>query len=408
MIDVKRNDILRAQEQILEKDIEDEWVQTAALLSMPSDRLFTVALHHPDYPEFLEKVSAMIVRERKSSMLYARIMDGDDSDEWWYVPLLRGMALANATTTSSQSDVLIERMWRTENEETANAILELLPQDAMIPSVVKEAQVLSKDSQESIARRVRAIRVLSKASIDPSELLSLFTSQAPLDVQLEVLKGLQQTSGVEVAEHILGQWERLTPRLRKAALSVFNSSERAHLLIEALESGIVVPAELSWDQRVRLMRDTPEPTRSRARALLRVSDEIRSGVAEDIDGDAESGAYLYATMCASCHARGFGPDLATVRHWSEPMLASAIMKPSESISSGFELWQIVTTQGDTLGGVIISETASAVRLLSEDTDETIRRSEIASVTPRMISGMPEDLVSDPQMLADIIAFVREF
>ncbi len=407
MIDISSQAILQAQEIILRKDMEDEWIQFAALLSMPSDLLFTVAIGHPDHPDFLEKLSSVMVRENKESSLFSRIARSYETDQWWHVPVIRGMALTNVSPSASESTFFMDWLWQTGDEQIASAILNLLPDDAFTANDVEFALDLVQDSEASVARRARAARFLSNSSVDSDVLLSLFTQDAPLDVQLELVNGLQRVQGSDAAEYLLQQWERFTPRLRHAALSVFNNSAGALLLVEALESGIVDPAELSWNHRVILMRDTEEPTRSRARALLQVIDEASAGSTTQLDGNPESGAYIYATTCASCHARGFGPDLATVRHWSESMLMSAVTQPSESISSGYELWQISTVQGDTLQGIVASETTSAIALLNEHNEHTISRSDIASVKPLSISGMPEDLIPDSQSLADLIAFLKE-
>lgn len=397
----------RAQESILREDIEDQWIQVAALLSMPSERLLTIALSQPNHPDFLEKVSALMVRERKTLELFNRITSVSGADQWWHVPLIQGMASASAIPTASQAAILVKWMWDTDNDQVASAILDLLPRHMFESDDVEYARLLAMDSEASVARRSRATRVLSDTSMDSDALLSLFGQDVPLDVQLEAIKGLQRVGGDDVAEHVLQEWERLTPRLRNAALSVFNNTERVLLLVEALESGVVNPTELPWNHRVTLMRDTDEPIRSRARALLQVFEEVSSGNALDLTGKAESGALIFATTCASCHARGVGPDLATVRHWSEPMLMSAITKPSESISSGYEYWEISTLQGDTLLGVVASETTSAIEILNEHSEHTISRSDILSVKPLAMSGMPEDLIPDSQSLADLVAYLKE-
>lgn len=406
MINTDSEEILRVQEQILRQDIDDEWVQVAALLSMPSDRLLGIALSHSEDPALVEKVAGVIAREQHASTLFARVRASGD-DLWWHAPMLRGIASAGSKASASQAIDLMARMWSTENEEIAYAILALLPSTSLTPDVVDEAHRLAQDRQASLPRRLRAVRILSIASTGPELLITLFTSEAPLEVQLEVLRGLRRRGGVEVAVHILDEWTRLTPQLRRIALETFTNAERAALLVEALEKGVVSTAELSWNQRVRLMRDTPEPTRSRARALLQVTEEASGKAVTDLIGDFESGAAIFATTCASCHTRGFGPDLATVNHWSDHMLIDAIQNPSKSISSGFELWQVVTVQGDTLRGAIASETPSAVRLVDEQTDTIILRSEIESVQPMTISGMPEELVPDSQKLADLLAFLKQ-
>ncbi len=406
MVTTDSEEILRVQEQILRRDIDDEWVQVAALLSMPSDRLLMIALSHSDDPALVEKAAGVIAREQHVSTIFARVLASND-DLWWHAPVLRGIASAGSKTSDSQAIDLMARMWSTENEDIARAILALLPLTSLTPNVVDEAYRLTQNPQASLPQRLRAVRILSVAPTGPELLTTLFTSEAPLEVQLEVLKGLRRRGGVEVAAHILGEWTRLTPQLRRTALETFSSAERAVLLVEALETGIVSVAELSWNQRVRLMRDTPEPTRSRARALLQVTDEAHGKEVTDLVGAFESGAAIFATTCASCHTRGFGPDLATVSHWPDHMLIDAIRNPSKSISSGFELWQVVTVQGDTLRGVIASETPSAVRLVDDQTDTIIRRSEIESVRPMTISGMPEELVPDSQKLADLLAFLKQ-
>lgn len=406
LVETVSKEILRAQEQILRRDIDDEWVQVAALLSMPSDRLLGIALSHSDDPALVEKVAGVIAQEQHASTLFARVRASGD-DLWWHAPVLRGIASSGSKASASQAVDLMAQMWSTENEEIAHAILALLPSTSLTPDVVDEAYRLAQDPQASLPQLLRAVRILSIAPTGPELLITLFTSEAPLELQLEVLKGLRRRGGIEVAVHILGEWTRLTPQLRRTALETFTNAERAALLVEALEAGVVSIAELSWNQRVRLMRDTPEPTRSRARALLQVTDEASGKTVTDFVGDFESGAAIFATTCASCHTRGFGPDLATVSHWPDHMLIDAIRNPTKSISSGFELWQVVTVHGDTLRGAIASETPSAVRLVDEQTDIIIRRSEIESVLPMTISGMPEELVPDSQKLADLLAFLKQ-
>ena len=58
-------------------------------------------------------------------------------------------------------------------------------------------------------------------------------------------------------------------------------------------------------------------------------------------------------------------------------------------------------------GASASETPSAVRLVDDHTDTIIHRSEIESVLPMTISGMPEELVPDPQQLADLLEFLKQ-
>ena len=76
-------------------------------------------------------------------------------------------------------------------------------------------------------------------------------------MQLAVLEAMEARPGSAAACLVLARWTLLTPRIRQATLDIFNDQDRAELLVTALEDRHILPEELVWQHRVRLMRDYP-------------------------------------------------------------------------------------------------------------------------------------------------------
>ena len=70
---------------------------------------------------------------------------------------------------------------------------------------------------------------------------------------------------------------------------------------------------------------------------------------------------------------------------------------------------VVTTQGQTLTGLLAEETPTAIRLRrAEGIEDVVPRGEIEAIRPTGRSLMPDGLeqVLRPQDIADVIAFLR--
>lgn len=401
-------DASRAQRQILERDMQDEGVQRAALLSMDADELLEAALSRPQFSGFVERVAEALARSEGHGPLLGRVLAAD-TDAWWHAAALTGAARGGGARPLSpeQVEALLNRLWATTDAKLARAAHGLLPDSHLPGSATETARVVAADTGELAWRRALAIQILAADGSQAEEMLRFLSPEEPLDVQLAVLQGLKGTGGLGEARAVLAQWPALTPRLRQEALSLFLTRERAPLLLEAIEDGDVLAAELSWNQRVRLMRDTEEPLRSRARTLLQPDDFAAQPGAYAAGGDAARGKAIYASLCAMCHAGGvFGPDLATVSHWPEAVLAADIRDPGRSIASGYELWEVATGAGDSLRGIIGSETPTTITLVTQTERTTIARSDLAGLRPLMVSAMPENLVQDDAAMADLLAFMK--
>ncbi|MEO5602735.1 MAG: hypothetical protein ABIR06_17575 [Cyclobacteriaceae bacterium] len=87
-----------------------------------------------------------------------------------------------------------------------------------------------------------------------------------------------------------------------------------------------------------------------------------------------------------------------------------ILDPNQSISHGFDLWNIVQTNGESLQGVITAETPSTITLRSANGQvATLSREEMASQNALHMSAMPSGLEKDitQEDMADLLAFLTQ-
>jgi putative heme-binding domain-containing protein len=213
----------------------------------------------------------------------------------------------------------------------------------------------------------------------------------------------------------------LTPQVQDAAISTFlTGDERIGILLNAIEANKILPSSISWPRKVRLMAQRNEALRNRSRAIFTASNESDVTKAYQsalqLKGDIESGKMIYQQNCALCHQiRGtmgvaVGPDLGTVHNWSAGAIMANTLEPNISISSGFDLWALELNNGESIQGIIASETPSAITLRNTGTtDKTINRRDIKSLKALNMSIMPVGLEKqiDQQQMADLLAFLKQ-
>ncbi len=136
-------------------------------------------------------------------------------------------------------------------------------------------------------------------------------------------------------------------------------------------------------------------------------------------GDAARGKQLLAAsvnndmQCLKCHTiRGtggaVGPDLSVIgKKASKENLFESILFPSKAIADQYLTWQVETTKGLSLSGLIVEETPTSITLRDGNGKDTkIDKKEIESRTKGPKSLMPDDLVK--AMTEDDLADVVEY
>jgi putative membrane-bound dehydrogenase-like protein len=132
-----------------------------------------------------------------------------------------------------------------------------------------------------------------------------------------------------------------------------------------------------------------------------------------LQGDPVKGGAAIA-LCYNCHRIGdagveFGPNLSTYgKQQTTEAILEAIIKPSATISHGYEGAEIKTKEGLTITGMALTKGDPVLMKCMGGIVQTIPKSRIASIKPlgRSLMYDPALLGLTPQMAADIVAWLK--
>jgi putative membrane-bound dehydrogenase-like protein len=300
----------------------------------------------------------------------------------------------------------------------ANRSLASVP--ALSP-VLEEAQRTALDESKPIAQRVEAVRVLSYGSFAAAKkwLSGLTGAQTPAPVRLAALRSLVTFANREVGSLLLELWPKLDAEARREALAWFRPAGRQSLLLDALEKNRVSTADIAVDFRRALLAN--KELAARAEKLVgslgagdrrAVIQSYRAALTKK--GDAAAGREVYRKNCITCHRIGdegheVGPNLASIRSKSPEEILDQILDPNRLVEPQFFNYQILTTGGRVVEGMLDSASETSVTLRrAEAATETVLRANIDKIFCSGVSLMPEGMEKtiDGQQMADLIAFLR--
>jgi putative membrane-bound dehydrogenase-like protein len=132
-----------------------------------------------------------------------------------------------------------------------------------------------------------------------------------------------------------------------------------------------------------------------------------------LTGDVERGRAA-VTVCLTCHKIGkqgvdFGPDLTQFgKQQPRQVVVESILQPSKEISHGFEGTRIVTKDGITIDGIVLTTGDPTVVKCIGGQHQEIDEDKIQSITKMDKSLMfpPEVLGLTAQTVADIVAYLK--
>lgn len=448
---VNTRESAEVRNRLLFKDVNNEWVQIAALSapSSVSTLLLKDVLDGYDsdvagYSSLLRRVASMVAvtgaREEISRLIQKAVVPGSNEQLSWQGPMMDGLVagLQSRKTKApefvagfrEQQHILVATFFNHPSSQVRKACLRMLRivgvnDERRMREAIERSVVIVQDQSLPDNERAEAIDFISLVDPAPysSLLEGLFGPHEQPSVQLAALRTLSEMPNTVVSEFVLRQWQVLTPEIREAAIGTFlTSQERIRLLIDALESNKVQIGSISFGRRVRLMVNSDEDLRNRARSLFarneeevrKVNDEYQKAL--QLKGDVSNGKEVYVKNCAICHQiRGkmgvqLGPDLGTIHSWKPDAILANILEPNLSILSGYDLWEVELKNGESLQGIISSETSAAITLKNNGTlERTINRQDIQSIKNLNISPMPPGLEKEinTQEMADLLAFLRQ-
>jgi putative membrane-bound dehydrogenase-like protein len=242
--------------------------------------------------------------------------------------------------------------------------------------------------------------------------------------QTAVVSTLGRFAEVNIAQGLVQRYGLLKAGARAEALVVLLARpERTAVLLSAFENRVLDPGDLSSPQIRFLLAHPDGAIRQRAAALLAQPDSARGRQAVarfqpalGLAGDAVSGRNVYVARCAACHelsGTGAAPDslavdLSPAARRSRAELLAAILAPKPEASSDRPAQLIRTSDGETLTGFIVAQSAASLTLgQTSGTIRTVPRRDVASQETLGGSVMPDGLGTglDMQPIADLLAYL---
>src|SRR5699024_8905077 len=232
--------------QLLFQDIDDRWVQTAALTakSLQYKRLLETVIDRFDskdmaYSSFLKRLTSMYVVSENNTDLDVFLKRATDlkTQEGWQAPLLKGIAAALRSGKVSSSGLednerlLVNTFFEHSSNEVREASLELLEIVGPLKSIqeqnlIERAKIIARNESYLEERRALALRFLGLLS--PSQFSTFLQKRIaagePPAVQLAALNSLSMIPGETVSQFVLERWSNLTPHIRNVALNTFMAS----------------------------------------------------------------------------------------------------------------------------------------------------------------------------------------
>ena len=430
--------------KILFGDIDDKWVQIAALSSSSAPgSLLQVVLDNfkegsPAYASLVQRLATMIGASgspeniRQLVQKATKTTSSEQGD--WQASVLEGLAggmenkKSRAVISDAEENQLIQRSFENPSDRIRKASLQLLKvigikNEARARKSVEDAISIAKDPSQAENKRAQAIDFVSVRNPAPHAiaLMKLFVPTEPLSVQLAALRTLSFIPDTTISGYLLRQWPVLTPEIREAAVNTFLANDdRIAMLLNAIESGKIQTTDIIWHRKVRLMAQDNEKLRNQARALFTKNNDKEVNEAYqhslELKGNPVKGKEIYQQQCALCHQiRGtmgitLGPDLGTIHNWSPEAIMANILAPNLSISSGYDLWAIEMKSGESIQGIIASETPGAITIRNTGSmEKTINRRDIKSLKAMNMSVMTSGLEKqiNQQQMADLLAFLKQ-
>ncbi|MBN8856842.1 MAG: c-type cytochrome [Sphingobacteriales bacterium] len=433
--------------RLLFDNMENKWFQVAALSASPLDAgtLLNLVLAKykadaPAYGSMVERLAGMIAATSDEPAVHQRIQSAivprSAGERQSHTAMLKGLAqgLRNRkdklAVSQTDQQLLLTTFFDTPSDGLRKSVLQFLraskiADDALRLPAVTKAVAVAQDTTVSDVKRADAIDFLAFGNPPEyqSMLQGLLTPQEQPVVKLAALRVLSLIPSTAVSEYIVEHWPGFTKEIRDAAVRVFMSdTARMRVLITAMEQNKIPTNSVSFWTGIALMQVGDDKLRDRARAVFSKNAEEAKRIAKayqaalEQQADAEKGKTVYMQNCAVCHqVKGqygvaFGPDLGTIHNWKKEDILANILDPNLSIMAGYDLWEIILNNGESLQGIIAGETASAITIKNMGNfEKTISRQDIKSLKSLSISAMPVGLeknISKEQM-ADLVAFLRQ-
>ncbi|MFK7734822.1 MAG: PVC-type heme-binding CxxCH protein [Pirellulaceae bacterium] len=315
-----------------------------------------------------------------------------------------------------------EQLDGTEHQSTSESARRL---ESERTKLIQEAAARALSSQLTLPRRTEAARALRYGQFaDVEETLSRLLGPAyPTDLQLAAIDTLKSFPSGSTDSLLIANVPGMSPIARNRVMSLLLSRERSMArLLDAIEAETVRVDSSLRSRLVERSSGLPLMLAKRLEKLLQQNAMAsRTTVLDsyatclDLPPDRDNGRRVFQKHCAACHRHedeGYelGPSLAAMKSRGARSLLTNILDPNREVNPEFVNYLAITKDGNTVSGMIRSESATELQLVAAANEQTrLPRSDIDQLRSTGKSLMPEGFESsiDLQSMADLIAFLLQ-
>ncbi|HIK93236.1 MAG TPA: c-type cytochrome, partial [Planctomycetes bacterium] len=419
------------------KDGRNSWFQDALLVhsgDRPRD-LFNVmsrvSPHNPgksrsapDYNQddatFLFRIAQLVGKSGGEVEISGAIFNAawaSGPADWMTAAILKGLATGMRSNKNKEARGSLAAFLKDPPERAADNC-------AKISELLQRLTDVAVDSSARTSDRKAAIEMLTLQSRSEvaKVIEKLLVPGTSGELQQSALEVVRQTGAQETSSTILQRWNTLAPSVRSTALALLMARPNTTLeLLNSMINGSVPSAAIDIDQRMRLLQHRDENIRKLAVQIFGgVVSADRKAVADEyqpaltMDASAERGAAVFAKTCIKCHkidgkGHNVGPDISDTRRRSRDALLYDILDPNRRVDPQFTDYVVVTTDGRTFNGLLVSDAGAQIVLRQpEGKEQTIARDDIEEMPATNKSLMPEGVEKDVsvQQMADLLEFLK--
>jgi putative membrane-bound dehydrogenase-like protein len=424
--------------RIARRDGEDRWTRAAVLSGLKgrANHFFDTLLRQTNdlpAPALINELCRQDVNPPEALLALIGVpqrMDGvveflSSRDDGWHLAGLAGLLEGLRTRGTTPMPKLADLADKAFGQSQQSLTTPWRADRQSLPALMSRAKLILFDSAQAPVVRSACVTVLAHeqgADAVPT-LLRLLAPGQPNELQAAVIRALATLPGDETARELLSpeRWQQLSPAGRNIVLNALLAQPRhIKVLLETLEDGGLPLAAIPSAPRNQLVKHKDVAIRQRAERLFKVAGGDRMKIFEEFKSVLElkanpaNGRTLFKIHCASCHRLdregvAVGPDLLGIRNQPKEAILLHVLVPNYEIMPGFAGYQVETTDGRELSGLILSETANSITLRqAQGQDETISRTNIKLLTASRLSLMPEGLEQSltRQELADLVGYLK--
>lgn len=436
--------VVEARERLLEQNIEDVWMQHAALSAktIDLDKMFHwSALTFKERESegsisFFAELAEMTAKSASSGELN-KLLKGILSlrESNWYDPIvmqgLTSALLRNQSLKIDQDNIdLLTAQFAAESDSSLRyqslQVLHAAGYFANVenPLLLKALAVLSVADSE-VTMLADAIRVIgwTPKNLHISKIKRAFYQNYSPQVRAAVVGSLADAADTPaVCDTLISIWpDLLIEERNKCIAALLKSDFTRKSLLQAIVDKRINPSSLSWPQTVSLLNSSNHEMRNLARSVLQGNELNANVVWQEYEsclqmkGAATDGAAVFKGSCGSCHqisgknGTHFGPDLSAIKNRNKAAIMLDILQPNKSIADGYELWTIETKSEEYFTGIISAQGPNTITIKDATGKETtLERGTILTSKVSEISAMPENLQMQLSLqdMADLLTFLK--